>query len=93
MDATINPGYSNHTGSVRILNTPEELAEAIQRAREFERRNAEFMASRAQRHEAALARFPSNVGTSSGSSSGSRWITPLTAATSAEQIPSLPESA
>jgi hypothetical protein len=91
MDATINPGYSNRKGSVRILNTPEELAEAIQRAREFERRNAEFMASRAQRHEAALARFPSNVGSSSGS--GSRWITPLAAAPSAERIPSLPESA
>jgi hypothetical protein len=82
MDATVNP-YSNRTGTVRILTSPEELAEAISRAREFERRNAEFMASRAQRHEAALARFPST--------DGPRWLAP--AATPEEHIPSLPESA
>jgi hypothetical protein len=85
MDATINPGYSNRTGSVRVLTTPEELAEAIERACAFERRNAEFMATRAQRHEAALARFPS--------SAGPRWISPLDATTPNDQIPSLPASA
>jgi hypothetical protein len=85
MDATSSPGYSNRTSSVRILTSPEELAEAIARAREFERRNAEFMASRAQRHEAALARFPSNV--------GSRWLSPHPTTAPEEQIPSLPESA
>jgi hypothetical protein len=85
MDASPDPGYSHRTGTVRILTSPEELAEAISRAREFERRNAEFIASRAQRHEAALARFPSNEGL--------RWIAPHPALTPGEQIPSLPESA
>jgi hypothetical protein len=85
MDANVNPGYSNRTGTVRILTSPEELAEAISRAREFEQRNAEFMASRARRHEAALARFPST--------SGPRWIPSHPAVTPEEQIPSLPESA
>ena len=85
MDATVNPEYSNHISSVRILTTPEELAEAISRAREFERRNTEFMASRAQRHEAALARFPSGP--------GSRWITPLSANPPEVETPSLSESA
>jgi hypothetical protein len=84
MDATINPGYSSRTASVRILTSPEELAEAIARAREFERRSAEFMASRAKRHEAALARFPSDT--------GPRWITPHPT-TPEEQLPSLPASA
>jgi hypothetical protein len=52
-------GYSRAPGTVRILTSPEELAAAIARAEEFERRNAETIASRAQRHEAALARSPS----------------------------------
>jgi hypothetical protein len=85
MDATINPGYSSRTSTVRILTSPEELAEAITRAQEFERRNAEFMASRAQRHEAALAKLPST--------SGPRWIASHPTTKPEEQIPSLPESA
>jgi hypothetical protein len=85
MDATMSPGFSSRTGSVRILTSPEELAEAIARAREFERRNAESIATRAQRHEAALARFPSNA--------APRWTAPHPATASEPQIPSLPESA
>ncbi|MGP0029137.1 MAG: hypothetical protein ACLPVF_01365 [Acidimicrobiales bacterium] len=37
-------------GVVRILRSPEELAQAVARAQEFERRNAEAMRSRAQRY-------------------------------------------
>jgi hypothetical protein len=43
---------------VRVLTSPEDLAAAVARAKEFERRNAEILESRAQRHEAALARLP-----------------------------------
>ena len=46
-------------GTVRLLTSPEELAEAISRAQEFERQNAELIALRAKRHEAALARLVS----------------------------------
>ena len=42
-------------GALRLLTTPEDLAAAIQRAEAFERRNAEHLAARAHRHEAALA--------------------------------------
>jgi hypothetical protein len=41
-------------GAVRILRTPQELSEAINRAQEFERRNAEVMRSRSQRYLSAL---------------------------------------
>jgi flagellar biosynthesis/type III secretory pathway chaperone len=41
-------------GGVRILRTPEELSEAINRVREFEQRNAEAMRIRAERHKSAL---------------------------------------
>ena len=41
-------------GGVRILRTPEELSEAINRVREFEQRNAEAMRIRAERHKNAL---------------------------------------
>jgi hypothetical protein len=41
-----------------VLTSPEDLAAAVARAKEFERRNAEIMELRAQRHEAALARLP-----------------------------------
>jgi hypothetical protein len=85
MDTASDSGYASHTGSVRILTSPAELAEAISRAWEFERRNAEFMASRTQRHEAALARLPSRS-----------WETPWTAsremAASEDRTPTLPAS-
>jgi hypothetical protein len=42
-------------GVVRILRSPEELAEAVSRAQEFERRNAEVMTNRAQRYLDVLA--------------------------------------
>jgi hypothetical protein len=41
-------------GGVRILRTPEELSEAINRVREFEQRNAQAMRIRAERHKNAL---------------------------------------
>jgi hypothetical protein len=41
-------------GGVRILRTPEELSEAINRVREFEQRNAEAMRIRVERHKNAL---------------------------------------
>jgi hypothetical protein len=41
-------------GGVRILRTPEELSEAINRVREFEQRNAQAMKIRAERHKNAL---------------------------------------
>jgi hypothetical protein len=41
-------------GGVRILRTPEELSEAINRVREFEQRNAEAMRIRAERHKNTL---------------------------------------
>ena len=44
-----------HEGAVRILRTPEELSEAITRAREFERRNTEVMRARARRYEDVIA--------------------------------------
>jgi Spy/CpxP family protein refolding chaperone len=40
-----------------VLTSPEDLAAAVARAKEFERRNAEIMELRAQRHEAVLARL------------------------------------
>jgi hypothetical protein len=47
----------SRVGTVRVLTSPEDLAAAVARAQEFERRNAEIMELRAQRHEAALARL------------------------------------
>jgi hypothetical protein len=41
-------------GSVRVLRTPEELSDAISRAQEFERHNAELMRNRSQRYRNAL---------------------------------------
>jgi len=40
--------------AIRILTTPEELSDAIERAEIFERRNAEHLAARHSRHAAAL---------------------------------------
>lgn len=40
--------------SVRILSEPEELAAAYRRAEDFERRNTENQAARAERHQTAL---------------------------------------
>jgi len=79
-DTVINSGYSSRPLTVRILTSPEELAAAMSRAQEFERRNAEFMASRAQRHEAALARSPSP-------STGTSWSRSRPMATSEERSP------
>ena|ERR1700723_2645855 len=42
------------SASVRVLRTPEELSEAISRAQEFERHNAELTRSRSQRYRNAL---------------------------------------
>jgi len=47
---------SKGSASVRVLTSPEDLAEALERAEDFERRIAHLEAARAQRHEAALAR-------------------------------------
>jgi hypothetical protein len=41
-------------GGVRILRTPEELSEAINRAQEFERRQAGAMRTRSERYKNAL---------------------------------------
>jgi hypothetical protein len=41
-------------GGVRILRTPEELSEAIDRAQEFERRQAGAMRTRSERYKNAL---------------------------------------
>ena len=49
---------SKGSASVRVLSSPEDLADALARAEDFERRIAQLVASRAQRHEAALARAP-----------------------------------
>ena len=48
------PPAHPHTGSVRILRTPEELSEAITRAQEFEQHNAEVMRNRSLRYRNAL---------------------------------------
>jgi hypothetical protein len=45
--------------SIRILSSPEELAAAIVRAEQFERRNTELLALRTERHHATLAKSPS----------------------------------
>jgi hypothetical protein len=50
--------YRSSSGSVRVLTTPEDLAEALARVEDFERRTAQFVASRQERHDAALARTP-----------------------------------
>lgn len=42
--------------ALRLLTTPDELAAAVERAQAFERRNAEQLATRANRYAAALAR-------------------------------------
>lgn len=44
-------------GGVRILRTPEELSEAINRVQAFEQRNAEAMRTRSERHKNALGRL------------------------------------
>lgn len=43
------------SSAVRILSSDEDLEAAIRRVEAFERRNAEQLANRAQRHQAALA--------------------------------------
>jgi hypothetical protein len=43
------------SASVRVLRTPEELSEAISRAQEFERHNAELTRNRSQRYRNALS--------------------------------------
>jgi hypothetical protein len=48
------PSRSRESAAVRILRTDAELTEAIARAQEFERRNAEVMRSRSERHVLAL---------------------------------------
>ncbi len=55
---------SKGSASVRVLTSPEDLAQALARAADFERRIADLVASRAERHEAALARTPSTSGLS-----------------------------
>jgi hypothetical protein len=50
--------YRSENGSVRVLTTPEDLAEALARVEDFERRTALLVASREERHDAALARTP-----------------------------------
>jgi hypothetical protein len=45
----------SHSGAVRLLSSHEDLEAAIRRAEQFERRNAEQLANRAQRHLAVLA--------------------------------------
>ena len=57
MDLVSEAGRRSRVGSVRVLTSPEDLAAAVARAKEFERRNAEIMELRAQRHEAVLARL------------------------------------
>jgi hypothetical protein len=47
------------TARVRVLSSPEELAEAVARAQAFEQRTRELLAMRAQRHQDALAKLPS----------------------------------
>ncbi len=49
---------SKGSASVRVLTSEEDLADARTRAQDFERRIAQLVASRAERHEAALARAP-----------------------------------
>ena len=58
MDIESEVHCSTGSASVRVLSSPEDLADALARAEDFERRIAELVASRAQRHEAALARAP-----------------------------------
>jgi hypothetical protein len=58
MELVSETGRRNRVGAVRVLTSPEDLAAAVARAKEFERRNAEILELRAQRHEAALARLP-----------------------------------
>jgi hypothetical protein len=68
MEAVSEAEPGRRIGAVRVLRSPEELAAAIARAKEFERRNAEVLGVRAQRHEAALARSPSTRGEAEESS-------------------------
>jgi hypothetical protein len=49
---------SKGSASVRVLTSPEDLADARARAEDFECRIAQLVISRAERHEAALARAP-----------------------------------
>jgi hypothetical protein len=51
----VRPPARPHSGSVRVLRTPEELSEAISRAQEFEQHKAELMWSRSQRYRNALS--------------------------------------
>jgi hypothetical protein len=57
MDIVTTAARRSRVGSVRVLTSPEDLEAAVARAKEFERRNAEIMELRAQRHAAALARL------------------------------------
>jgi len=57
MEIVSEGARQSRVGSVRVLTSPEDLAAAVARAKEFERRNAEIMELRAQRHDAALARL------------------------------------
>jgi hypothetical protein len=61
---------SKGSASVRVLTSPEELAEALARAEDYERRISQLVASRAERHQAALARAPGtpNAGVSTTTS-------------------------
>ncbi len=58
MDIDSEMHCSTGSASVRVLSSPEDLADALARAEDFERRIAQLVASRAERHEAALARAP-----------------------------------
>ncbi len=57
METEVHPRQGS--ASVRVLTSDQELADALTRAEDFERRIAQLVASRAERHEAALARVPS----------------------------------
>ncbi len=50
--------YRSGSWSVRVLTTPEDLAEALARVEDFERRTALLVAAKEERHDAALARTP-----------------------------------
>lgn len=50
--------YRSGNGSVRVLTTPEDLAEALAWVEDFERRTEQLVTSREERHDAALARTP-----------------------------------
>jgi hypothetical protein len=50
--------HRSGNGSVRVLMTPEDLAEALARVEDFKRRTAQLVASREERHDAALAKTP-----------------------------------